>query len=363
MSLLSLISLSACNQAVKQQPTATTKTQETKKVKMQKVPKKSTLASQKVEEVKEEKIRLSSAATLSDQLLDVETGNNQELKVFVREAMSQIAPANSGQPVRYTVYLEHLLDKDKKVYVTNWTPVATQFSASTIKIFILINIYQQFKTGQLSPEEFYTLVEKDVVQGAGDMLHDPIGTTYSLEELCRLMMEKSDNIATNVLIDYAGGFDAVNQTIAQTVGENHHSKLERKMMDIRNIENGKANQINAKEVSQVMLKLYQGAVLDPETDQQLLNLMSHTKNRTKLPANLPKEAIIYNKTGEAAYRGIENDVALIDYQGEVFVMCVLTEMNGPGEVPETSTEEQANSQVKAIAELGSRVTEWMLMTK
>lgn len=134
-------------------------------------------------------------------------------------------------------------------------------------------------------------------------------------------------------------------------------------MDIDHLEDGKANRINAKEAVQVMFQLYQGKVINPELDRQMLDLMLNTSNRTKLPAILPEGAVCYNKSGESDFRGIENDLALIEYQGEVFGICVLTEMEGDGEEPETSTVEQQLSQIEAIALLGNDVTQWMAADK
>lgn len=309
-----------------------------------------------VAEIEEEQ---DDAEAVFDHLIELDRENDQELVEIIKEDMAAVAPSTHG-PARYTVYVENLNQPQKKAYVSNWLPANAQFSASTIKVFVMITAYQQFESGQLKPDATYELAEEDLVEGSGVLLSQPLGTKYTLKEVCQYMIEDSDNTATNVMIDQVGGFDSVNQTIAGLVGQDHYTSLERKLMDIDQLEDGKANRINAKEAVQVLFKLYQGKVINPALDRQMLNLMLNTSNQTKLPAILPEGAVCYNKSGESDFRGIENDLALIEYQGEVFGICVLTEMEGDGEEPETSTIDQQLSQIEAIALLGNDVTQWMV---
>ncbi len=290
---------------------------------------------------------------------DLAGDSNPELMQLIEQNMDQIQSLN-GRSSRYTVYIKNLNDPEKMAYISNWSPAHNQFSASTIKLFILISVFQKFADGSLDKQDLYKLKQKDVVEGSGVMQYDPIGTEYTLEQLCELMISKSDNVATNVLIDEVGGFDAVNKVIASLYGPDHYSNLERKMMDTSNIENGKSNRINAKEAGETLLKLYQGDVISNSVDTEMLKLLTQTENKTKLPSLLPANAIVYNKTGESNYRGIENDIALIEINGQVFVICCLSELNGDDEEPEDSTYEEDISQVKAIAGVGKDVTDWMI---
>lgn len=295
---------------------------------------------------------------LYQEQIPLETNNDESLSQIIDEEMSKILSPYTVNP-RYTVYIENVMNSREKTFVSNWSPSRSQFSASTIKLYVLIAVYEQYQSGNLSLDDTYTLKSEDIVQGAGKMLYDPIGTIYSINKLCQLMMSESDNIATNVLIDIVGGFEVVNETIASIEGENHYSVLQRKMMDTNNIENGLANRIDAKGAVQTLLKIYKGELLGEKLDQELLTLMSRTKNKTKLAAKLPKEAKIYHKTGESSYRGIENDFGIIEYGGEIFGIAVLIQVNGEGEYPEDATDEQMSIQKEAIANIGQRITLWI----
>jgi beta-lactamase class A len=291
----------------------------------------------------------------SGQALD--NRSNAGLVNVIKQSMSGLKPAKNGRAARWTVAVDSL-DGSVHASVANWTPAESQFSASTIKLFILIRYYQCLRRGEISATDTYTLSKKDVVQGSGVMLHQALGTRYTMQQLVTLMIEKSDNIATNVLIDRLGGFAAVNKTISQVVGVNHKSELQRKMMDTSDIMNGKANRINASEATRTLLNIYKGNMIDAAASQEMLQPMLKTLNRTKLPAKLPSGAICYNKSGESSYRGIENDMAIIKYQGHVFAIAALVELDGNNEQPEDALPAQTNSQVAAISGLGAAVTNW-----
>jgi beta-lactamase class A len=283
--------------------------------------------------------------------------SNAALVNVIKQSMSGLVPAKNGSPARWTVAVDSL-DGSVHASVANWTPAESQFSASTIKLFILIRYYQCLRRGTIHATDSYTLAKRDVVEGSGILLHQRLGTRYTLQQLVTLMIEKSDNIATNVLIERLGGFAAVNKTISEVVGAHHHSELQRKMMDTSNIMNGKANRINASEATSTLLNIYRGKIIDAAASQEMLQPMLKTLNRTKLPAKLPSGAICYNKSGESSYRGIENDMALIKYHGHVFAIAALVELDGNQQEPEDALPAQTNSQVTAISNLGAAVTNW-----
>lgn len=288
----------------------------------------------------------------------VDPTSSPGLVKVINQSMTRIEPGVHG-PAKWAVAVDSL-DNKHHAYLTNWSPGHAQSSASTIKLFILIRYYQELQRHQIHASDRFTLTRADKkTTGSGILLHKPIGSTYTLSQLVTLMIEKSDNIATNALIDRLGSFKGVNQTISQVVGTTHFSSLERKMMDISNLSNGKANRINAWEATEVLLKMYQGKLLGPIRDKEMLTPMLNTENRTKLPARLPAGATCWNKSGESNFKGIENDMAIIRYQGHVFAISALIELDADGQTPHNAIPSQTASQVAAIARLGAHVTNWM----
>ena len=296
--------------------------------------------------------------TLLDKINVIDGDSNQELVKLIESSMVGL-PMRENQPTaRYSVFVQDLNNPDILADVANWQPADRQYSASTIKLFILTALYRQFSDMTLTPDDVYTYQEKDTVTGTGTIQYDPIGSTYTLVELARLMIVESDNIATNVLIDKVGGFNAVNQEIHHLVGKNAHSKLERYMMDTSNLKDGRANRANVRELMETFIKLYRNEILGPGFDDQMLALFKETKNKAKLGGNLPKKAIIYNKTGESSLRGIENDIAIIEYKGQVFAVGVMIQLDGNEEKPVESLPEESTKEKEAITLLGKNLTQW-----
>jgi beta-lactamase class A len=83
-------------------------------------------------------------------------------------------------------------------------------TASIIKVPVLLEFYRQAEEGTLDPAEVRPLGEEDKVGGSGVLQHLSAGSTsMTLEDYARLMINLSDNTATNVVIDLVG-MDNVN---------------------------------------------------------------------------------------------------------------------------------------------------------
>lgn len=90
------------------------------------------------------------------------------------------------------------------------------FPASTQKIYVLGELYHQYKTGKLDPYESYmTLTHADKVPGAGIIQGYPEGSVFSMNDLVNLVVVHSDNTAANLLIDAVGGGYTINPHMQQ----------------------------------------------------------------------------------------------------------------------------------------------------
>ena len=99
-------------------------------------------------------------------------------------------------------------------------------TASTVKSFILADLYRQVWEGEKSLSEVLVYDEKNKINGSGVMSSLDVGVELTAKNLATLMIIVSDNIATNILIDYLG-IDHINDTI-QSLGL-ESSKLHRKL--------------------------------------------------------------------------------------------------------------------------------------
>lgn len=87
-------------------------------------------------------------------------------------------------------------------------------AASIIKISLLYEALLQAKKGQLSLDDKYILQSDDIVGGAGVLQLMTPGTVFTVNDLLTLMIDVSDNTATNILHDILKK-DNVNKSLKQ----------------------------------------------------------------------------------------------------------------------------------------------------
>ncbi len=77
-------------------------------------------------------------------------------------------------------------------------------TASVIKLPILLTLMQQCQAGTASLDDPLMLRRSDMIGGSGLLRYLTPGLTMPLRDWAFLMMNVSDNLATNVIIDYVG---------------------------------------------------------------------------------------------------------------------------------------------------------------
>ena len=88
-------------------------------------------------------------------------------------------------------------------------------TASTIKLAILCVFMEQCEKGEASLDEPLMLRRSDIVGGSGILQQLTPGLTLSARDWAFLMMNLSDNVATNVLIDHIG-LEAIQNWLARS---------------------------------------------------------------------------------------------------------------------------------------------------
>ena len=141
-------------------------------------------------------------------------------------------------------------------------------AASVIKLPVLVCAFEQAKQGKLDLQAKITLRQQDKLPSCGALkaLHN--GLEVTVEDLCVLMIILSDNTATNLLIRLLG-MDAVNDCMRRLGLQT--STLRRLLFDSEASARGLENTVTAGEMAQLLERLYQGRLLDPETDARMRN--------------------------------------------------------------------------------------------
>src|SRR5215813_3521040 len=192
-------------------------------------------------------------------------------------------------------------------------------TASTIKIAILAELFRQAQQGKLNLNEIYTLQKSDFVGGSGIASALTPGTTkLTLRDVAALMISVSDNSMTNVIIDRIG-VDNVN-SLLDSLGLTH-TRLRRKMMDIKAASEGRENVATPHELSQLLEALYRGKVLNKRFTEDFFNLLSIHKE-SYIPRPLPEDLRIANKPGEL--EGVRNDCGIVFTGKRPYILCVMS---------------------------------------
>lgn len=191
--------------------------------------------------------------------------------------------------------------------------------ASSIKIAVLAELYRQAQQGKLKLTDLYTVRASDLVPDS-DILGGltPGVTIITLRDLATIMVAVSDNSATNVLIDRVG-MDNVNALLDSL--SLPHTRLRRKMMDLKAASEGRENVATPREMLLLLEALYRAKVLNPAMTEDFFKVLSTHKD-SWIPRDLPDDLKIANKPG--ALEGVRNDSGVVFVDKHPYVICVMT---------------------------------------
>ncbi len=164
-------------------------------------------------------------------------------------------------------------------------------AASTIKLPILIALFQDVDIQKVHLEEKLTIDKKSIAEGSGDLQEQKPGTKVSILVAATKMMTISDNTATNLLIARLGGKAALNQRF-RNWGLNV-TAINRPLPDLE----GK-NVTTVGELARSIMAVDRGKIVSDPSRSQILSMMSNTTGNTMLPKGLGAGAKIAHKTGD-----------------------------------------------------------------
>lgn len=182
-------------------------------------------------------------------------------------------------------------------------------AASIIKLPLLAALMADVDAGELDLDQAVTIPAGDpnIVGGSGTLKDGQFPLDITVAELMELMVQVSDNTATNVLIDLAGGFGAVNDYVDALGFEDLH--LGRKMIHPASPPL-QENYISAEEVTKLVTMLWDGEALSAASSEHIIDLMRGQLVDTKFGAVIPRVHLA-NKTGELADVSHDSGIVLL----------------------------------------------------
>lgn len=218
---------------------------------------------------------------------------------------------------------------------TTWSlnPSRWFHAASTIKVPVLLAVYEAIEQHRFEPysrvhvrNRFLSLVDGRpfrVSQGtdANSDVHAAIGRMLTVHELAEHMIVTSSNLATNLLLDLVGV-----EAARAALGRLHLGgiDLRRGVEDEASWEAGINNRVTAAGLCDAMRLIEEGKAISPEASRAMLDILHQQRFRSGIPAGLPEDARVANKTGEIST--IAHDAGIVYIDGrDAYVVVILTE--------------------------------------
>ncbi len=205
-------------------------------------------------------------------------------------------------------------------------------AASTMKTPVMIEVFKQASEGKFSLHDSLVIKNdfKSILDGSsysmelgrdsGEHLYEQIGQKRSIEDLVTDMIIYSSNLATNIIIDLVDAKN-VNKTMRE-MGAMDINVL-RGVEDMKAYEAGLSNSTTAYDLMLIFEALAQGKAVNAEADNEMLHILQQQKHTDLIPALLPENLKIANKTGWIT--GVHHDSALIELpDGKKYVLVLLS---------------------------------------
>ena len=178
--------------------------------------------------------------------------------------------------------------------------------ASTIKVHVMMEVFHQAEEGLLTLEECLPIVNSftSIADGstfsllqrddAEQMLYPRIGERESIAELTRLMIVRSSNLATNILLEKIG---------TKNVSDFIRALGIEGLNFVRGVEDNVAfqlamnNSATARGLTQTMKLVAEKKVVSAQASEKMIEILLGQEFNESIPALLPGSAKVAHKTG------------------------------------------------------------------
>jgi beta-lactamase class A len=206
-------------------------------------------------------------------------------------------------------------------------------AASTIKLAVLVGVYGAIHRGDQLPQSrvhvrnrFLSAYDGTPYRIRSDRdadgdVHREIGRTMRVSELADHMITSSSNLATNLLLDLVG-LDVIQRTL-----DDFHVEgidLRRGVEDERAFQHGIINRATARGLVALLRLIEEERAFSRELSREMLDILHRQEFRSGIPAGLPREARVANKTGDIST--VAHDAGLVYLPDrKPYAIAVLTE--------------------------------------
>ena len=205
-------------------------------------------------------------------------------------------------------------------------------AASTIKTAVMIEVFNQVRTGKFRLEDslevvnrFLSLVDGspyslDRASDSDDSLYSLLGLKVTIRKLVDDMITVSSNLAADLLINLVGPRNVRRTMVKMGAGE---VRVIRGVQDTRAYELGRNNTVTARSLAVMFEQLALRRAVSRKASSTMLQILLEQKFNSMIPAQLPRDVKVAHKTGSS--EGIQHDSGIVYLpDGRKYVLVVLS---------------------------------------
>lgn len=219
-----------------------------------------------------------------------------------------------------------------------WNDLDIVPAASIIKLVLLAEAHHAVASGTHSWDSSVVISGRNMT-GTWGPPHDPYpalaeGSRWSLRDLVEVMIRRSDNVATNTLIDALGRRNATEFAHQNGLLLTYVRHKLSSGTDVPDPDATGYNQMPPRDAALLLEAAALGKLVSPGASGAMLKTLAGQMDRDLIAAVLPAGAVYAGKTGQLSQN--RNDAALVRGQGRFYVLVVYTslpdneESTGPG---------------------------------
>ncbi len=165
-------------------------------------------------------------------------------------------------------------------------------TASTIKVFVLAELYKQIHEKKIDPNKILKYEKENYVVGSGILRDLDYGIEMTAKSFATLMIIISDNIATNILIDLLG-IDNINNTCIDLGLKDTilHNKIDFEKYS-------KLGTTTPRDYGKFFELLYKKELWSKEISEEMIEIFKKQNYNTILTRDLPQYFLDSENTGD-----------------------------------------------------------------
>lgn len=195
---------------------------------------------------------------------------------LLRDQLQKITADNKSGSV--SIYFEYL-NSGANIQINNDTSF---YPASLVKLPAAMAVMKKVESGQWHMDNRLVLMEQDRDSRFGTLYTQPVGTSFTIEDLLKAELIRSDDTAHNILM--------------RNLSESELNDL-RDAIGLEDLFNERG-QVSAKEYSRLFRALYESSYLTRADSERILQWLTETSFNNMLASGLPAHTTFAHKIGE-----------------------------------------------------------------